>query len=64
MNLTGQEASLLLVMQDIIAPLGANFQRSLDSMRHKVLSAPEESPFYIKTPADCKYEKTKNRFLL
>ena len=26
MNLTEQEASLLLVMQDIIAPLGVNFQ--------------------------------------
>ena len=59
MNLTEQEASLLLVMQDIIAPLGANFQRSLDSLRHKVLSAPEESPFYIKMPAGCKYEETK-----
>lgn len=59
MNLTEQEASLLLVMQDIIAPLGANFQRSLDSLRHKVLSAPEESPFYIKMPEGCKYEETK-----
>ena len=46
-------------MQDIIAPLGANFQRSLDSLRHKVLSAPEESPFYIKMPTGCKYEETK-----
>lgn len=59
MNLTEQEAFLLLVMQDIIAPLGANFQRSLDSLRHKVLSAPEESPFYIKMAAGCKYEETK-----
>ena len=59
MNLTEQEASLLLVMQDIIAPLGGIFQRSLDSLRHKVLSAPEESPFYIKMPAGCKYEETK-----
>ncbi len=59
MNLTEQEASLLLVMQDIIAPLGANFQQSLDSLRHKVLSAPKESPFYIKMPAGCKYEETK-----
>lgn len=59
MNLTEQEASLLLVMQDIIAPLGGIFQRSLDSLRHKVLSASEESPFYIKMPAGCKYEETK-----
>lgn len=59
MNLTEAEASLLLVMQDVISPLGKPFQNSLASLRQKVLNAPEESPFYIKMPAGSKYEETK-----
>lgn len=59
MNLTQAEASLLLVMQDVISPLGKPFQNSLASLRQKVLNAPEESPFYIKMPAGSKYEETK-----
>lgn len=59
MNLTEAEASLLLVMQDVISPLGKPFQDSLASLRQKVLNAPEESPFYIKMPMGNKYEETK-----
>lgn len=59
MNLTESEASLLLVMQDVISPLGKPFQDSLASLRQKVLNAPEESPFYIKMPTGNKYEETK-----
>lgn len=59
MNLTEAEASLLLVMQDVISPLGKPFQDSLASLRQKVLNAPEESPFYIKMPTGNKYEETK-----
>lgn len=59
MNLTEAEASLLLVMQDVISPLGKPFQNTLASLRQKVLNAPEESPFYIKMPAGNKYEETK-----
>lgn len=59
MNLTEAEASLLLVMQDVITPLGKPFQKSLASLRQKVLNAPEESPFYIKMPSGSKYEETK-----
>lgn len=59
MNLTEAEASLLLVMQDVISPLGKPFQDTLASLRQKVLNAPEESPFYIKMPAGNKYEETK-----
>lgn len=59
MNLTQAEASLLLVMQDVISPLGKSFQNSLASLRQKVLNATEESPFYIKMPAGSKYEETK-----
>ena len=59
MNLTEAEASLLLVMQDVISPLGKPFQDTLASLRQKVLNAPEESPFYIKMPTGNKYEETK-----
>lgn len=59
MNLTEGEASLLLVMQDVISPLGKPFQDTLASLRQKVLNAPEESPFYIKMPTGNKYEETK-----
>ena len=59
MNLTETEASLLLVMQDVISPLGKPFQDTLASLRQKVLNAPEESPFYIKMPTGNKYEETK-----
>ena len=59
MNLTEAEASLLLVMQDVISPLGKPFQDTLASLRQKVLNAPEESPFYIKIPTGNKYEETK-----
>ena len=59
MNLTQAEASLLLVMQDVISPLGKSFQNSLASLRQKVLNAPEESPFYIKMPVGSKYEESK-----
>ena len=64
MNLTKAEASLLLVMQDVIAPLGKSFQETLASLRHKVLNAPEESPFYIKMPAGNKYEESKITHIL
>lgn len=59
MNLTEGEASLFLVMQDVISPLGKPFQDTLASLRQKVLNAPEESPFYIKMPTGNKYEETK-----
>ena len=59
MNLTEAEASLLLVMQDVISPLGKPFQDTLASLRQKVLNAPEESLFYIKMPTGNKYEETK-----
>lgn len=59
MNLTEAEASLLLVMQDAISPLGKPFQDTLASLRQKVLNAPEESLFYIKMPTGNKYEETK-----
>ena len=59
MNLTEAEASLLLVMQDVITLLGKPFQKSFASLRQKVLNAPEKSPFYIKMPAGSKYEETK-----
>lgn len=59
MNLTEAEASLLLVIQDVIFPLGKPFQDTLASLRQKVLNTPEESPFYIKMPAGNKYEETK-----
>lgn len=44
MNLTEAEASLLLVMQDVAAPLGRSFQNSLTSLRRKMLNTSEESP--------------------
>ena len=59
MNLTEAEASLLLVMQEMISPLGKPFQDTLASLRQKVLNSPEESPFYIKMPTGNKYEETK-----
>lgn len=59
MNLTDEEASLLLVLKDIVEPLGKPFQKPFELLRQKVLRSPEESPFYIKMPKGSQYQKSK-----
>ena len=59
MNLTDEEASLLLVLKDIVEPLGKPFQKPFELLRQKVLRSPEESPFYIKMPKGSQYQESK-----
>ena len=59
MNLTDEEASLLLVLKDIVEPLGKLFQKPFERLRQKVLRVPDESPFYIKMPKGSQYKETK-----
>ena len=59
MNLTDEEASLLLVLKDIVEPLGELFQKPFELLRQKVLRFPEESPFYIKMPSGSQYKESK-----
>ena len=59
MNLTDEEASLLLVLKDIVEPLGRPFQKPFELLRQKVLRSLEESPFYIKMPKGSQYQESK-----
>ncbi len=59
MDLTDKEASLLLMMQELIAPFGKRFQEPFERLRQKVLRVPDESPFYIKMPKGSQYKETK-----
>lgn len=59
MNLTDAEASLLLVLKDIVEPLGKPFQQPFEHLYQKVLRVPEESPFYIKMPKGSQYQESK-----
>lgn len=59
MNLTDEEASLLLVLKDMVEPLGKPFQKPFEHLYQKVLRAPEESPFYIKMPSGSQYKESK-----
>ncbi|MBR3632756.1 MAG: WYL domain-containing protein [Elusimicrobiaceae bacterium] len=58
-DLTDKEASLLLMMQELIAPFGKRFQEPFERLRQKVLRVPDESPFYIKMPKGRQYQETK-----
>lgn len=59
MNLTDEEASLLLVLKDMVEPLEKPFQQPFEQLRQKVLCVPDESPFYIKMPKGSQYKETK-----
>lgn len=59
MNLTDEEASLLLILKDMVEPLGKPFQQPFEQLRQKVLCVPDESPFYIKMPKGSQYKETK-----
>lgn len=57
-NLTDKEASLLLVLKDIVEPLGTPFQKPFELLRQKVFSSAQQSPFYIKMPKGSRYTET------
>ncbi len=58
MDLTDKEASLLLMMQELIAPFGKRFQEPFERLRQRILREPEESLFYIKMLPGNAYEET------
>lgn len=57
-KLTDEEASMLVLMSDIIKPLGAKFNTSFSTLKNKVLNANEESLFYIKLHKGPPYKET------
>ena len=56
MKLSNEEASMLVLMADIIKPLGSRFDNSFQNIKNKLFNSEEESPFYVKMPKGLKYE--------
>ncbi len=57
-KLSDEEASMLVLMSDIVKPLGARFDSSFQSLKNKIFNTNADSPFYIKMPKGLKYEET------
>ena len=57
-KLTEKEASLLVLMTDVIKPLGKHFANSFETLKSKVLNADKISPFYIKINDSVQYKQT------
>jgi predicted DNA-binding transcriptional regulator YafY len=58
-KLNDEEASMLVLMADIIKPLGSKFNNSFNSLKSKVINIPADSPFYIKMPKGTNYKETE-----
>lgn len=48
MKLTGAEASILILMHDLATSLGGNFSHSFELLKNRLLTLPQENPFFIK----------------
>ena len=58
MKLTGAEASILILMKDFTNSLGGNFVHSFSLLKNRLLSLPEDNPFFIKMTSGEKYQNT------
>ncbi|WP_428075499.1 helix-turn-helix transcriptional regulator [Candidatus Avelusimicrobium luingense] len=48
MKLSGAEASLLVVMNEMASSLGGNFGRTFSILKNRLLAMPQDNPFFIK----------------
>lgn len=48
MKLSGAEACLLVLMSDMAASLGSHFGESFSALKKRLLTVPEDNPFFIK----------------
>lgn len=58
MKLTTTEASILVLMSDVASSLGGDFAGSFELLKNRILSAPEDNPFYIKVNSGENYQET------
>ena len=47
MKLSGAEACLLVLMSDMAASLGSHFGESFSALKKRLLTVPEDNPFFI-----------------
>jgi predicted DNA-binding transcriptional regulator YafY len=55
---------MLVLMVDIVKPLGARFDNSFQSLKNKIFNTDADSPFYIKMPKGLKYEESATTKML
>ena len=58
MKISGAEASILILMSDMASSLGGNFSRSFTQLKNRLLSAPQDNPFFIKMNSGEMYKDT------
>jgi predicted DNA-binding transcriptional regulator YafY len=58
-KLSNEEAAMLALISDMVRPLGANFEKSFNSLRNKVLARSTDSPYFIKMPKTKGYPKNE-----
>lgn len=58
MKLSSAEASILVLMSDMASSLGGNFGHSFALLKNRLLSAPQDNPFFIKMNSGEMYKDT------
>ena len=58
MKLSSAEASILVLMSDMASSLGGNFGQSFSMLKNRLLSAPQDNPFFIKMNSGELYKDT------
>lgn len=58
MKLSSEEASILVLMSDMASSLGNNFSHSFALLKNRLLSSPQDNPFFIKISSAETYQDT------
>ena len=58
MKLSSAEASILVLMSDMVSSLGGNFGHSFTMLKNRLLAAPQDNPFFIKMNSGEMYKDT------
>ena len=59
MRLSGDEASILVLMSDLADSLGNNFSKSFKQLRNRLLNPTTENPFFIKLSTATEFPDTE-----
>jgi len=58
MKLSSEEASILVLMSDMASSLGGNFGHSFTMLKNRLLTTPQDNPFFIKMNSGDMYKDT------